>query len=274
MCKDHLVSGEEFQIKETSRKGILKTLPVPEPNKIGDYYASESYISHTDSKDNFIDKIYQLIKKISIKRKYRTILKYKKDSKTLLDIGSGTGDFLNVSKDYNISSIGTEPNEHARELSRKKGNTIVEYLDQIQDKKFDVITMWHVLEHVYDPTMYLKKIHNLLHRDGLLLIAVPNYKSYDCKYYKSNWAAYDVPRHLWHFSKSGMKQLVEEQDFKITKLKSLPFDSFYVSLLSEEIKSGKKNIVKAFYIGLLSNLKALSTKEYSSILYIVEKNTK
>lgn len=273
-CKDHLVSGEEFDIKQTSIDGILKTTPVPSPDKIGRYYESQSYISHTDSKENSIDKIYQFVKNYSIRKKYKNILQLKKDTKNLLDIGSGTGDFLSAAKQYNISSLGTEPNEHARKLSKEKGNTVVENLDQLSNKEFDVITLWHVLEHVYDPKAYLQKINELLNQDGLLLIAVPNYKSYDSNYYKSNWAAFDVPRHLWHFSRTGMKNLLEEQDFKIIKYNSMPFDSFYVSLLSEQIKSGKKNMFKAFFIGLLSNLKAITSKEYSSILYIVQKNTK
>ena len=273
-CKDHLVSGEEFQLIETTIDGILQTVPIPNPDQIGQYYESESYISHTDSKENLIDKIYQFVKNYSIKRKYNTILKYKKEPKTLLDIGSGTGDFLSASKQYNISSIGTEPNEQARTLSRKKGNTVVKNLDEIPNQKFDVITLWHVLEHVHDPATYLEKINSLLNENGLLLIAVPNYKSYDCTYYKNNWAAFDVPRHLWHFSKPGMKKLLEEQNLIITTYKSLPFDSFYVSLLSEQIKTGKKNLVKAFCIGLLSNIKAINSKEYSSILYLINKKAK
>lgn len=274
ICKDHLVSGEEFHIKETPMKGVLKTYPTPDKNKIGYYYESNSYISHTDSKDNFIDKIYQFVKNYAIKSKYKTILKLKPNTKKLLDIGSGTGDFLSASKNYNISSTGTEPNEQARKLSKAKGNNVVKELEELKGDKFDVITLWHVLEHVYEPSAYLKKIDALLNKDGILLIAVPNYNSSDAKHYKNFWAAYDVPRHLWHFSKTGMKELLEKQNFKITKYKALPFDSFYVSLLSEENKSGRKNLVKAFSIGLLSNLKAKRTSEYSSILYIAKKNTK
>lgn len=272
-CKDHLVSGEEFQIQETSINGILQTIPIPNQDEIGRYYDSESYISHTDSKANLVDKLYQIVKQHSIKKKYKTILKLKSNTKTLLDIGSGTGDFLSASNHYNIGSIGTEPNEHARKLSIKKGNIVVSDLDQIKDKKFDVITLWHVLEHVYNPEQYLKNINALLEKDGLLLIAVPNYKSYDSNYYKNYWAAYDVPRHLWHFSRCGMKELLKQQNFRITKYKSLPFDSFYVSLLSEQNKNGSKNLIKAFFIGLISNLKAIKTKEYSSVLYIAQRNT-
>lgn len=273
VVKDYLVSGEKFQVKKTKIDGILKTTPVPQQKNIGQYYKSNSYISHTDSNDNFIDKIYQIVKKYSIKNKYRTILKHHKNPKTLLDIGSGTGDFLSASKQYHISSIGTEPNEQARHLSHKKGNTVVKDIEDIQNKKFDVITLWHVLEHVYQPTEYLKQINDRLEDKGLLLIAVPNYKSYDSTYYKNNWAAYDVPRHLWHFSKVGIKTLVEKENLEIISYKPLLFDSFYVSLLSEQNRTGRKNIIKAFIIGFISNLKALFTNEYSSIIYLVKKNT-
>src|SRR5690606_281401 len=274
ICKDHLVSGEEFQIEKTTVPGILRTNPTPSQDENGRYYDSESYISHTDSKANLVDKLYHIVKGYSIKKKYRSILKHKKEAKLLLDIGSGTGDFLKAAQHYGISSMGTEPNEQARKLSIEKGNTVVPDLDQITDQIFDVITLWHVLEHVYEPRTYLQKIDSLLNQNGLLLIAVPNYKSYDCKYYKENWAAYDVPRHLWHFSKSGMKQLLEENNFEIKKYKALPFDSFYVSLLSEKNKNGSKNLVKAFFTGLKSNLKARGSGEYSSILYIATKNSK
>lgn len=273
VVKDHLVSGEVFQVKKTNINGILKTTPVPEQQNIGKYYQSNSYISHTDSNDNFIDKIYQIVKRYSIKNKYKTILKYHKKPKNLLDIGSGTGDFLSASKQYNISSIGTEPNEQARNLSLKKGNTVVKQIEDIQNRKFDVITLWHVLEHVYHPTEYIKQIKDRLDDNGILLIAVPNYKSYDSAYYKNNWAAYDVPRHLWHFSRVGIKSLVEKESLEIINYKPLLFDSFYVSILSEQNRTGSKNIIKAFIIGLISNLKALFTNEYSSIIYLVKKNT-
>lgn len=274
ICKDHLVSGEEFQIEKTTVPGILRTNPTPSQDEIGRYYDSESYISHTDSKASLVDKLYHIAKEYSIKKKYKTILQYKKQTKTLLDIGSGTGDFLNSAQHYGISSTGTEPNEQARKRSIEKGNTVVQDLDQIKDQTFDVITLWHVLEHVHNPNTYLQKIDSLLNQNGLLLIAVPNYKSYDSIYYKENWAAYDVPRHLWHFSKSGMKQLLKEHNFEIKKYNALPFDSFYVSLLSEKIKTGNKNLIKAFYTGMKSNLKAIHSGEYSSILYIVTKNSK
>lgn len=274
ICKDHLVSGEKFQIETTSIEGVLKTVPVPDKTRIDHYYQSELYISHTDSKDNFIDSIYQKVKKFAIKSKYQTILKNKPDTKKLLDIGSGTGDFLKAAKHYNISSVGTEPNEQARKLSKEKGNIVVENLEDIREEKFDAITLWHVLEHVYEPSLYLDKINKLLDHNGILLIAVPNYNSFDAHYYRAHWAAYDVPRHIWHFSREGMKKILEKHNFKILKYQSLPFDSFYVSLLSEQYKNGRKNLMKAFFIGLRSNLKAIKTKEHSSILYIAKKITK
>src|SRR5690606_28172583 len=162
-------------------------------DEIGRYYDSESYISHTDSKANLVDKLYHIVKGYSIKKKYRSILKHKKEAKLLLDIGSGTGDFLKAAQHYGISSMGTEPNEQSRHLSIAKGRTLVPDLDPITDQIFDVMTLWHVLGHMYEPRTYFQNVDILLNREGLLLIAVPNYPSYDSKYYYEHWAAYDVP---------------------------------------------------------------------------------
>ncbi|MDG3582991.1 class I SAM-dependent methyltransferase [Galbibacter pacificus] len=270
-CKDHLVSNESFNLKKTEIHGLLQTTPQPQPEEIGKYYESQQYISHTDSKKNLIDKIYQWVKSYSIKNKHNVIKKYHPKAKSLLDIGSGTGDFIKyLNKYYNC--FGTEPNKNARKISIKKGNTVVEKTEDLPLKKFDVITLWHVFEHLHNPEEELRKIKSLLSNDGILIIAVPNYRSYDAKHYKENWAAYDVPRHLWHFDKTAMETLLGKEKFFVVKILPLIFDSFYVSLLSEKIKSDKNNYIKAFISGLKSNCKAKFTGEYSSLVYLCRKS--
>ncbi|MCX2679056.1 class I SAM-dependent methyltransferase [Galbibacter sp. EGI 63066] len=269
-CKDHLVSSEEFELIKVEPNGLLKTTPVPSEEKISEYYQSENYISHTDSNKTLMDRIYQFVKKISLKRKYKIIKKHHPESKTLLDIGAGTGDFLTYVNQF-LDGIGIEPGEKARAIAKEKMNKVEESFDKVKGKKFDVITMWHVLEHVHDVEKQLQEINGILNENGLLIIAVPNYKSYDAKYYKSHWAAYDVPRHLWHFDQASIKTLVKRQNFNVVKILPLYFDSFYVSLLSEKIKSSKSNFIRAFFIGLLSNIKAIASGEYSSLIYVVKK---
>lgn len=267
VCRDNLVSGEKFEILEFE-KGILKTEPVPE--ELFKYYESEAYISHTDSSKKITDKIYQLVKSYMLSQKAKWIREEIKQG-SILDYGAGTGDFLNKMKSFLWKVEGVEPNSTARELAILKKLDLAKDLSGIRSKKFDVISLWHVLEHIPDFENKLKEFQQLLNEDGILVIAVPNYNSYDAQYYKEDWAAWDVPRHLWHFSRQGLKSKMEEFGFSLIKEKPLKFDSFYVSLLSEKNKRNG-NPVNAFVRGLISNLKASDNKEYSSITYFYKKS--
>lgn len=268
-CKDYTVSGEIYQVKKNIEFDMLVTLPVPK--NLGDYYKSEDYISHTDSKKSLLDKVYQSVKNITLKRKLKLINSFNTSTKNILDVGAGTGDFLNVCKNNSWTVFGTEPDLGAREIAEKKGIILQKDLSKIKNQKFDVITLWHVLEHVENLQEYISTLNNLLSDDGGLIIAVPNYKSYDAKYYKEFWAAFDVPRHLWHFSQTSIAKLFSEVNIIVEKTLPMKFDAYYVSLLSEKYKSGKMNPIKSFYRGFLSNLKASSTKEYSSLIYVLKK---
>ena len=270
-CKDHTVSGEEFQLIFNPELDLLVTNPKPDPENLPSYYKSENYISHTDSKNSFTDKIYQQIKKIMLKKKLNWIHPYFPKQGKLLDIGAGTGEFLLQAKKQGWKVRGIEPDENARILAKKKGIKLVPDSANFKAEKFDVITMWHVFEHVYDLKNQIIELEQLLKKDGLLIIAVPNYKSYDASYYKEFWAAFDVPRHLWHFSHRSFKQLLAGTSFNEVNFQPLLFDSFYVSLLSEKYKTGNSNFVKSFIIGLKSNLKARTSKEYSSMAYFFQK---
>lgn len=270
-CIDHSVSGEKFDLLLDEQLEMLTTSPKPSLNNLSKYYESENYISHTDSKRSLFEKVYHKVKKITLNNKVKTINKVSNAKKNLLDIGAGTGDFLLLAKKKGWNVEGVEPNINARNLSQKKGVYLIDDVKKLQSKKYDVITMWHVLEHVYDLKDYIKKLKDLLNTDGVLLIAVPNYKSYDASYYKQFWAAYDVPRHLWHFSKKTIKKLFLSEDMSLVKILPMKFDSYYVSLLSEKYKTGKMNPFKAFIIGFKSNLKAKNKENYSSHIYILKK---
>ncbi len=269
--KDYLVTGEEFTLVENEFGDILQTIPVPSLIKISEYYKSENYISHTDTKKSFTDKVYHFIKNIALKQKVSLISKINKGSGKLLDIGSGTGDFLATAKQKNWAVFGVEPNPDAITLSEKKGIGVSKDLKDIIETDFDVITLWHVLEHVPDVEDYICEISKRLKASGTLIVAVPNFKSKDAQHYKQFWAAYDVPRHLWHFSKTGIQRLFSKNQFEFIISKPMWFDAFYVSLLSEKYKTGKTNWLKAIFRGLQSNLSGLQTKEYSSHIYILKK---
>ncbi|WP_369048279.1 class I SAM-dependent methyltransferase [Tenacibaculum sp. UWU-22] len=266
--KDYSVSNENFELKKNTDMDMLVTLPVPK--NLASYYESENYISHTDGKKNWFEKIYQLVKKYTLQKKLTLINSLKPNTKTILDIGAGTGDFLLTCKNNNWNVSGVEPNLKAQKVALKKGIDLKESITEITDQKFDVITMWHVLEHVENLVEYIENLKLLLKENGWLIIAVPNYKSYDAKYYKNFWAAYDVPRHLWHFSKTSIKKLFSNETIKLVKIVPMKFDAYYVSLLSEKYKTGKMNIIKGFWIGFFSNLKANHSKEFSSHIYILK----
>ena len=270
-CKDHTVSGEDFDLLLEKEREMLITSPKPTPQNLPGYYKSPEYISHTDSQKTLADKIYQQVKKYMLLKKLKWIeQKYPAKGK-LLDIGAGTGDFLLEAKKREWEVRGIEPDEEARKRAWEKGIKLSEISEDLKSEKFDVITMWHVLEHVYDLNNQIIELEHLLKENGILIIAVPNYKSYDAQYYKKFWAAYDVPRHLWHFTQSSFKHIFSGTGFKQIDTRPLIFDAYYVSLLSEKYKTGKINFLKALNIGFKSNLKARSTSEYSSLAYFFRK---
>lgn len=269
--KDYLVSGESFDLVHDTDLDFLKTFPQPQVEELPKYYESQEYISHTDEKRGLISSLYQLVKKWSLQKKVKLILQQLGDVGSLLDVGAGTGDFLKVAKEKGWQVHGMEPNKNAAKLALEKGIDLKASLNDFEGKQFDVVTLWHVLEHIPDLEETILKLAALVKPQGTLIIAVPNFKSFDARHYGKFWAAYDVPRHLWHFSKKSMKNLFAE-NFQLKNIEPMIFDSFYVSLLSEKYKTGRKFSLKAFWIGLLSNIKAKHSKEYSSHIYCFKKS--
>ena len=271
--KDFSVSGESFSLLLDQELELLKTAPQPTLDKLGSYYESEDYISHTDGTRTFFEKMYQFVKRRAIRNKVKLLFKYHQKG-SILDIGAGTGDFLVEAQKQGWLGTGIEPNEKAKTIALSKNVAFSDTLDALENHSFDVITMWHVLEHVPDVEFQIKELKRLLKSNGTIIIAVPNFKSYDAIYYKEFWAAYDVPRHLWHFSKIAIQKLFQKQGLNLFHVKPMWFDSFYVSLLSEKYKTGKMNFFKAFFIGFLSNGVGLFKKEFSSHIYILKNNQK
>ncbi|RKF05136.1 methyltransferase family protein [Tenacibaculum lutimaris] len=267
-CIDYTVSEESYEVMKNEVYDMLVTSPVP--SNLDKYYLSENYISHTDSKKSLFDKVYQLVKNHTLKKKLKLINSFKTEEKTILDVGAGTGDFLKVCKTGGWKITGIEPSDKAREYAESKNIVLYENLNQVENNQFDVITLWHVLEHIPNLVEYIKQLKKLLKPNGVLIIAVPNHKSFDAKHYKEFWAAYDVPRHLWHFSKTAISKLFSLVDMNVEKILPMKFDSYYVSLLSENYKTKKSRPFNAFFIGLQSNLKAKRNGEYSSLIYIIK----
>lgn len=268
--KDFSVSGESFSLLLNEEYQILKTHPQPTLDKLGSYYEFEDYISHTDGKRTMFEKMYHFIKRKAIRDKVKLINSYQPLKGKILDIGAGTGDFLLECKNQNWDILGIEPNDKAKGIALGKGVKFGDTIEKLESNSFDVITMWHVLEHVPDVEHQVAELKRLLKPSGTIIIAVPNFKSYDAKYYKEFWAAYDVPRHLWHFSKTAIEKLFDKQNMNLEDIKPMWFDSFYVSLLSEKYKSGKMNFISGFFIGLISNVSGFFKKEFSSHIYVLK----
>ena len=268
--KDFLVSGEQFSLVKNEEHGFLQTFPQPEVEELSKYYESEAYISHTDSKKGLLDFLYQRVKRYSINKKVSLINKLNVGSGSLLDVGAGTGDFLKVAQDKGWKISGIEPSEKAREIAKEKNIQLKESIEEFVDEKFDVVTLWHVLEHLPNLDASIQKIESLIADGGVLIIAVPNFNSYDAIRYQNFWAAYDVPRHLWHFSQNSIRSIFSSE-LKLVKTKPMLFDAFYVSLLSEKYKTGNNFSLRAFWVGFRSNLAAMKSGEFSSLIYCFKK---
>lgn len=271
---DYFLSKEAFTIVKCDDCGFLFTNPYPDLDRLGEYYKSEEYISHSNTKKGLFSSLYQFVRSYTLRKKFELIKRYTNKG-SILDIGCATGEFLNVFKMAKWEAEGIEPDPDARNMAIDNYDLKVgeeQEIHNIESESKDIITMWHVLEHVPNLNQRIKDLNRILKAEGTIFIAVPNYTSFDAEYYGKHWAAYDVPRHLYHFSPESMAKLLAKHDLLIQEALPMKFDSFYVSLLSEEYKNGKKSFPKAFLKGLKSNWKAGNTGNYSSLIYVIKKS--
>ena len=272
-CTDYVVSGEAFDLCYDFSGNMLATTPQPKIAALSKYYNSSSYIPHAKHRKSIFDSLYFSVRKLTIKRKLKWVSTCYSKGASILDFGAGVGHFVRSAQAKGWVSIGLETNQKARNIANsKKPATVFDtnHIESIKPQSQSVITLWHVLEHLPDYKRQLIKLKTLLKPSGRLFIAVPNFRSYDAAYFRQHWAAYDVPRHLWHFSKKAMVSIFDELDMEIEKIHPMIFDAFYVSLLSTKYQSGRYKLLKALWVGLLSNLKAAKTGEYSSLVFVVK----
>jgi 2-polyprenyl-3-methyl-5-hydroxy-6-metoxy-1,4-benzoquinol methylase len=278
-CVDHTVTREVFRIVRCTSCGFTFTNPRPHQIDIEKYYESDEYISHSNTSRGIINFVYQVVRRYTIREKLRLIHilthKAKPETQNLLDIGCGTGEFLHACQKEGWKIQGIEPSPNAREFAVKRYNLKVGEegeLSTLPDGSFDIITLWHVLEHIHGLDKRMHELNRLLTSQGSIVIAVPNCRSLDAEIYKEHWAAYDVPRHLYHFTPDTMRRLVHNYGMKIVEILPMKFDAFYVSMLSEKYRTGKTNYPRAFLNGLKSNSATKKeTTSYSSLIYVITK---
>ncbi len=268
IVKDHFLTGESFEIKKVS-DGVLATLPKISTQDLRHYYDSENYHSHKSSK-SLLSTVYDISSRFMARRKVKLISRFTKNRKSILDVGCGRGGFLLSAKKAGFEVCGVEAISSAHKEMDVKNIKIYNKLESVS-KPVNAITLWHSLEHINDLNQTLMLCRKFLKDKGILIVAVPNHDSFDAKYYKSFWAAYDVPRHRFHFNKKGLIKTVQKHGFKHRLTKPMCLDSVYVSILSEKYKGTRMYYLFGFFIGVLSNLLAMFSKEYSSNIFIFEK---
>jgi 2-polyprenyl-3-methyl-5-hydroxy-6-metoxy-1,4-benzoquinol methylase len=271
---DFFLTREQYTIVSCDNCGMKFVNPRPDAKEIDKYYESTEYMSHDAKKKNILTLLYKLARYISIKKKYKFV-RANSYGKKLLDIGCGTGEFIFYCRKKGFDVSGIEPGIKPANFARSKYLLEVyeeARLDILSLPEFDVITLWHVLEHVHLLHERMNKIVEIMKPGGTLIIAVPNSDSWDAFYYGKFWAAYDLPRHLYHFSQETMEILARMHSLKIEKIIPMKLDAFYISLLSEKYAKGKPNYFKMVINGIRSNNFAKKNgKNYSSLIFILKK---
>ncbi len=265
--KDFMLSKKEYELWKCASCGFIFTQNVPGPEEIGKYYQSQEYISHSDTKKGMMNRLYHMARGFMLGEKFRMVRRAAK-GKSLLDIGTGTGYFPGFMKKKGYLAMGVEMDPKAREFAEMEFGLKVfspeEFTGQKIEGRFDIITLWHVLEHVHDLHLYMERMKEYLEPEGTLVVALPNHGAFDARHYREYWAGYDVPRHLWHFTPSTLKYLAEKHGFRVNKMKRLPLDPFYNAMLSEKYRGNAFYLISGLVIGKLAFLESLFSLERSS----------
>lgn len=276
ICTDFYASGEKFELYSCEDCHFLFTQGIPAGPDMDRYYESPDYISHSDTKKGLMNAAYHRVRKYMLKRKVRLVIREShQPAGNLLDIGTGTGYFpaAMMKKGWHVEAV--EKNAHARAFAGTKFNLEVKdesALDGYQPGTFDVITLWHVMEHLENLNETWDKAYQLLTDKGIFIVAVPNHASYDAGIYGANWAAYDVPRHLWHFTPATIQQFASKHGFIMAERHPMPFDAFYVSMLTEKNMKRAFPLLRGMYTGLMAWFSSLVRKERSSsMIYVFRK---
>lgn len=272
VCKDYLVSKTEFTIQACAGCGLRFTNPRPNHTSIGAYYESADYVSHNDQSTGIVNKLYRLVRQYTLRQKLNLVNSIQSDKGKLLDVGCGTGLFLETCQQGKWQIAGVEPDATARAVAIDRlKKSIVETIQEVGEEPYDIITMWHVLEHIPNLGETVQELKDRLRTGGTLVLALPNSNSLDADHFKQYWAAYDIPRHLSHFTPTTINRLMSQAGFRLVSTRPMYFDSFYIGMLSTRHRDGQTNWLESIYQGIRSNWSARKTGNYSSLIYLFQK---
>jgi 2-polyprenyl-3-methyl-5-hydroxy-6-metoxy-1,4-benzoquinol methylase len=276
ICSDDYATGEQFSLWRCIDCGFLFTQEAPVEAEIGRYYETPDYISHSDTHQGLMNRVYHWVRHFMLTRKALLVERAvgTKQGRKALDIGTGTGYFPHTLQQRGWEVTAIEKNASARQFARDHFQLEVlpdEALwgEALTEKRFDAITLWHVMEHLEHLNEVWERLSLLLKPEGALIVAVPNPTSYDACHYGARWAAYDTPRHLWHFAPKVMAQLAAKHGFEVKAIHAMPFDAFYVSMLTEKYLGHKAYFWRGLWTGVKAWVSAMAHKERSSSLIYV-----
>ncbi len=275
-CTDYTVSKEHYTLMRCPSCGMVYTLDPPSQDKMAQYDKLGLKLKLGDSPSGLIGKLYYRVRSYMLGRKAHIVESQSyRTAGTLLNYGAKTGFFSHRMERRGWKVISVEKYHEERQFSLEMFHhrmIDLNEMDKLRPGTFDVITLWHVFEHNPHPDKLLDRFYDLLRPGGILVMACPNICSTDAMHYGPYWAAYDVPRHLWHFSPTSLCNLVHKHGFTLMHHESMPFDSFYISILSEKQMRHKLAFIRGFLYGLHSWLVSLSKRgKSSSLVYVFRK---
>jgi len=247
---------------------------------MAEHYQAEGYdpFQEVESGSSLSQKLYALAKPFGLSWKRRLVSRYLPHPGSLLEIGTGTGSFLDTMHKGGWEVQGCEKDDNAARFAREKLHLDVFNgdLSDVKDLKesYDAVTFWHSLEHIHRIKENLSVVKKVIKQDGRLFIALPNPDSCDAAIYANRWVAWDAPRHLWHFKPSAMEGLLRQYGFRLIRCHAMPLDPFYNSLLSEFLHSGGgwwRYPLRFPSVAMLSFIQGIiDSRKGSSVTYVFE----
>jgi len=283
-CRDRFdgPGSRQFRLVRCLGCGLIYLSPRPPEEETESFYQADGYdpfITLSKPKST-VEKLYSVSRRFTLRWKAKLVHKLVNKGGSILDLGCSTGEFLLcLREDYKVEGI--EPEARAARFAREHfglnahTGTLDTTIAGLEQAPYDLITMWHVLEHIPNPVSAITQLKTLLKPGGSILFALPNIGSADAGFYGEQWVALDTPRHLWHFTPASLDKLMAKCGFKRVQSGMLPLDTFYNCLMSEQLVIKQKGKIQLILTPIrlplfvtLSIIKGLFTGKHSGLFYI------